>query len=130
MSEGFNEENPVTRGRRDPEIAAMLEAENDLNQPGDPNEQDTVYIGLFPGDMTMVKVTLFAKTPMGDAWFTAGTQSRVADGETAEDAFDRVTDVITAEVMKFGDKQLDVITTVQGELESAPPRHRGRITPR
>lgn len=129
MTEGFNEENPVTRGRRDPEIAAMLDAENDLNESNDPNEQDMVYVGLFPGDTTMVKVTLFAKTPLGDAWFTAGTQSRVADGELAEDAFDRVTDVITAEVMKFGDKQLDVIDTVNSELTVAP-KPRGRITPR
>lgn len=130
MPEGFDAENPTTRGRRSPEISAMLDAEEEMRDAGDEGDPDVVYMGLFPGDPVIIKVTLFAKTPLGDAWFTAGTQTRVADGETSDMAFDRVSDVITDEVMKFGQKQIDAIESVQQELEQTPPPARGRITPR
>lgn len=128
MPEGFNDENPTTRGRRDPEISALLDAEEAMRDAGDEGDDDTVYLGLFPGDPVIVKVTLFAKTQLGDAWFTAGTQSRVADGETSQGAFERITDVIAEEVMKFGQKQIDSIDSFQEDL--TPPQVRGRITPR
>jgi hypothetical protein len=130
MAEGFNDENPVTRGHRDPDLQAQMDAD-DFDDAGQSNETDVVYVGLFPGDTVLAKVTLFAKTQLGDAWFVLGTQSRLADGESAEGAYTRVTDIITEEVMRFGQKQLQAIEDNQDQGEpAAPSRSRGRITPR
>lgn len=129
MSEGFNDENPVTRGRRNPEISAMLEAESEMRDTDQHDESDMIYVGLFPGDVVLGKVTIFAKTQLGDAWFTSGTQSHVADGETSDAAFERVRDVITTEVVKLGTKQMEVIESIQ-EQEPEAPRTQRRIVPR
>ena len=125
MTEGFDTSDaPVARGRRDPELAHALEAE-ELADAGEDGETD--FVGLLPGDGIIAKVTLAGQTPIGDAWFTYGVQSRVADAESEEEAFFRVMDVVNTRVMQMGQDAIERIETVQ---EQAPPKPRGRITPR
>ena len=125
MAEGFDPSDaPVARGRRDPELAHALEAEG-FEDAGQDVEVDIV--GLLPGDGIIAKVTLAGQTPLGDAWFTYGVQSRVADSESEEDAFVRVMDVVNTRVMNLGQDAIERIESIQAE---APPKPRGRITPR
>ena len=124
-SEGFDPSNAaVARGRRDPELAHALEVEN-LEDAGQDGEIDVV--GLLPGDGIIAKVTLAGQTPIGDAWYTYGVQSRVADGEDEEDAFMRVMDVVNTRVMQLGQDSIDRLEAVAEEKANQP---RGHIRPR
>ena len=120
--EGFDDA-PVARGRRDPELAHALEAEYD-SDAGEDSEVDIV--GLLPGDGIIAKVTLAGQTPVGDAWFTYGVQSRVSDQESEEGAFNRVMDVVNTRVIDLAN---DAIARVEA-VPPAQPKPRGRITPR
>jgi hypothetical protein len=127
MAEGFNDDAPVARGRRDPELEIALQAEQDLNDAGEDTEQDIV--GLLPGDGIIAKVTLAVQTPMGDGWYTYGIQTRVADGESEEDTFIRTMDVVNNRVLNLAQDGFNKIETLQADLAEAP-KPRGRITPR
>jgi hypothetical protein len=119
MAEGFDDSvAPVARGRRDPELAFALEAENGLGDAGEDNEVEV--IGLLPGDGIIAKVTISHKTDVGDGWFTYGVQTRVHETENEEEAFMRVADVVNTRVIDLASDMLDRITSAQPAQQ--PPR--------
>lgn len=103
MPEGFDPaEAPVRRGRKDPQLALALEADNHLDDAGDTSEQS--YIGLLPGDIVAAKVThTFTRDDGQDSWFSYGVQSRVMQGETEEDTFVRVASIANERVLDLAD---------------------------
>jgi len=123
MPEGFDHsEPPVARGRRSPELALELEAEQ-MRDAGEDPEVDIV--GLYPGDSILAKVTLAGQTPIGDGWFTYGVQSRVDPNESELEAFSRVMDVVNTRVMDLADDAIERL-----EQRNARPQGRARINPR
>lgn len=105
MPEGFDPSDaPVRRGRRDPELAMQLEAENQLGDPDGGDTDEQAFIGLAPGDIVMAKVThAFTRNDGGDSWFSYGVQSRVLDHETEEDTYLRVATVANQRVLDLAD---------------------------
>jgi hypothetical protein len=98
MTEGFDPDAQARRGRRNPELAAAMLADDDPSaDAGMPSDQ--AYIGLSAGDTVFGKVTFASRTDLGDSWYTYGSQSQVLAGETAETAYERISAVITDGVM-------------------------------
>lgn len=117
---------PTRRGRRDPELAAMIDADNIMgeDQEGGSPEHGGDY-QLLPGDVIMAKTTLAYRTPMGDAWSTFGAQTHVMEGEDVDDAFDRVAAIVNSGVIELGKDAVDRVNEVQANLAQTQ-----RITPR
>lgn len=115
---------PTRRGRRDPELAAMLDAGRLEQDDQDVEAPSEVEYSLMPGDSVMAKTTLAYRTPMGDAWSTFGAQTHVMQGEDDEDAFERVAGIVNAGVIALGSDAVERVT----ELQSNQPTN--RITPR
>jgi len=122
----FDPQIPTRRGRRDPELAAMIDAESimDNDQEGQMAPAGEQY-SLLPGDVIMAKTTLAYRTPMGDAWSTFGAQTHLLDNEDIDEAFDRVAAIVNSGVIELGKDAVDRVNEVQANL-AAPQR----ITPR
>lgn len=132
MAEGFDpSEAPTARGRRNPQIAEALLADDD-NLAGAGESTDQAYFGLIPGDMVMAKVTFAADTQVGDAWYTYGVQTRVLDNETEEAAFERVAETVNGRVLHLADDFVErLATAIEGQQEQARETARtNRIVPR
>jgi hypothetical protein len=121
-----NPDIPTRRGRRDPELAAMLDADNLVDEPHEAQSAplDTDY-QLYPGDVIMGKTTLAYRTPMGDAWSTFGAQTHVMQGEDVDGAFERLSAIVNSGVIELGKDAVDRVNEVQAELNGPQ-----RITPR
>lgn len=115
---------PVRRGRRDPELAAMLDAEQLQEDERDGQAPSDTEFLLLPGDAIMAKTTLAYRTSMGDAWSTFGAQTHLLEGEDVDDAYERVAAVVNSGVIALGQDAVDRIT----EIQSSQPTN--RITPR
>lgn len=121
MAEGFDENTaPVARGRRDPELAMMLQAESDLNN--DQGGYDETFIGLAPGDTIMAKVTIAAQSPLGDAWYTYASQTHIQMGETEEDGYMRLAEVVNGRVLDLASDSIDRINEVVQQAPQGPQR--------
>ena len=68
---------PTRRGRRDPQIASMLEAEGMMSDEREGPVESGADYQLMPGDVIMAKTTLAYRTPVGDGWSTFGAQPSV-----------------------------------------------------
>lgn len=102
-------EHSARRGRRDPELTAALEAEDDTYpEPGGTSI-------LREGDMMMCRMTLAHPTAMGDGWFSWGITTTVGPGEAEEEAADRVYTAVTSRVYEL----IDGVTTTVEEAEAA-----------
>ena len=121
----YDDQVPVTRGRRDPNLATMLDAERALVQDESSGDvaDDGVEFLLLPGDMIMGKTTLGYKTAVGDAWSTFGAQTHLLEGEDIDDGFERLSTVVNASVIELAK---DAQQRVVQELDETP---RGRIRP-
>jgi hypothetical protein len=115
---------PTRRGRRDPELAAMLDAGRLEQDDQDVEAPSEVEYSLMPGDSVMAKTTLAYRTPMGDAWSTFGAQTHVMQGEDDEDAFERVAGIVNAGVIALGTDAVERVTEIQSNQPTT------RITPR
>lgn len=89
MPGGFNPEEAATRGRRDPELASLLDAEQLGDDETEGVHEPEEYL-LLDGDALMSKITLGPDVTGYDAWVTFGAQTRVMKGEKEEQAFDRL----------------------------------------
>ena len=132
---------PVRRGRRDPEIAAALEAEmaveDQLNdetagEGGAPDEG----VFLFPGDVVSIKVTHAANFDSEDSWYAYGIQTRVGEHESEQDVFERASTIVNTRVLDLvatSEESVlamrEAIRTQSEELANERRRTR-RITPR
>lgn len=94
---GFDE-GTAARGRRQPELATMLDAEHMLDDEQEGPSEPEQYV-LLDGDAIMSKITLATQTAFGDAWVTFGVQTRVIAGESEADAFDRLATITTNRVI-------------------------------
>lgn len=122
----YSDDAPVARGRRDPNLASMLDAERELvydEASGDVGNEEAEY-ALLPGDTIMAKTTLAYKTRMGDAWSTFGAQTHVLDGESVDDAFERLSGITTEGVIELAK------STEQRVAEELNQQPRTRIQPR
>lgn len=125
MPEGFTpEEAPTRRGRRDPELAARLEEDDLLADAGQSSDQ--TFVGLAAGDTIYGKVTFAANTPLGEAWYTFGAQSQVLASETEEDAFNRLSSVITEHTL---DLASDFETSLNEQIAAQREQARTRRIP-
>lgn len=118
MPEGFDPADaPVARGRRDPQIAMALEAQNHLGDADAGDTDDQTFIGLAPGDIVAAKVThAVTRKDGGDSWFSYGVQTRVLDGESEEETFVRATTVVNERVLDLADdaeQRIDQIISAQ-----------------
>lgn len=119
---------PVARGRRDPELRSQLEAETDSDQLLEPGDADQAFYGLVPGDAVVAKVSIAGQTAMGEAWFTYGGTTHLLEGESEEEAFLRLADVVNTRVI---DLARDATTRVNGLVEEQRAELRSsRIQPR
>lgn len=123
--EGFAPENQGTarRGRRDPSLTSMLDAE-DL--AGDHEDQDPTEYTLVAGDIVMAKVTLAGPTALGDGWYTYGVQTRVVDGETEDQTFERVAAITNSRVIDLAE---DAFHRVEDVVEAQREAVRSRRIP-
>lgn len=84
---GFDE-GTAARGRRDPRLQLELDPDalhEETDGPSEPEEYT-----LLDGDALMSKITLGPEASGMDAWVTFGVQTRVANGESEEQAFTRL----------------------------------------
>lgn len=123
--EGFAQENEGTarRGRRDPELQHMMDAE-DLVE--DHENQDMTEYALVSGDIILAKVTLAGPTELGDGWYTYGVQSRVQDGESEVQAFERIAAITNNRVI---DLATDAYERVSDLVEAQRQATRQRRIP-
>lgn len=121
--EGHDEtvEAPVRRGRRDPQLQTMLDGE-DLTQ--DHADQDMTEYGLVAGDIILAKVTLAGPTELGDGWYTYGVQSRLVDGETEEQAFERVASITNGRVIDLAEDAFNRVHDLVEEQREATRQQR------
>lgn len=124
--EGFAQESEGTarRGRRDPQLTSMIEA---ADLASDHEDQDPTEYSLVAGDIIMAKVTLAGPTTMGDGWYTYGVQTRLIDGETEADAFERVATITNARVIDLAE---DAFNRVEDVVEAQRQEIRSRRIPR
>jgi hypothetical protein len=122
-SEGFDEtqEGPARHGRRDPQLAAMLDADD---MAADHSDQDPTEYGLVAGDIIMAKVTLAGPTELGDGWYTYGVQSRLIDGETEAEAFNRVATITNGRVLNLAEDAFNRVADLVEEQREAARTHR------
>lgn len=128
--EGFDpSDGPARRGRRDPQLQDVLDAEGAV---GDHGDADPTEYALVAGDIILAKVTIAGPTEIGDSWITYGVQSRVIDGESEGAAFDRVATITNERVFALAeDVAQRAALVVETQREAALERARThRITPR
>lgn len=127
MSSDFFDPNdiPVVRGRRDPELASRLEAETIADDPG---EAEQSWMGLMEGDSIIAKVSLSAPTALGEAWFTYGSTTHVMPGESEQDAFERLADVVNTRVIDLASDSIERVN--QRAAEQREIERTRRIIPR
>lgn len=116
---------PVARGRRDPELQSRLEAEDMMPDPGDPDQS---WASLAPGDSVIAKVSISAPTALGEAWFTYGATTHLFDGESEDEAFSRLSDVVNTRVIDLASEATGRVNDLVAERRAAERTH--RITPR
>lgn len=115
---------PVRRGRRDPELEAILEAEEDNDSS---SFQGGAEVSLLDeGNMVMARVTLQHPTAVGDGWFTFGTAGAVRPGETEQEAAGRLYDMVTESVYGLID---GVTETVEAAVSEQKAQKRQRRIP-
>lgn len=106
---------PVARGRRDPHIASMLDAEEaelmEDETSGDVGNEAPEY-SLLPGDMIMGKTTLAYKTQLGDAWSTFGAQTHLMQGEGIDEAFDRLAVIVNSGAIAISEDANDRVNEI------------------
>lgn len=111
---------PATRGRRDPEVAARIQAGRlQATQPqqypqsstdlipldtdgglDDPGQQAPEELPLvLDGDVIQAKVTHTVEIDGQPSWFAYGLMTRVRPGETETEAFERVAIVVNERVL-------------------------------
>ena len=128
MAEGFDPSDaPVTRGRRDPELAMALTDPDLLQDAGEGDSADQTYIGLATGDIVMAKVThAFTRNDGGDSWFSYGVQTRVLDGEVEEDTYMRAATIVNERVLDMADDAEVRVSELAAASRSNQPARRGR----
>lgn len=132
---------PARRGRRDPQIAQAIELEaaqpdeDFLSEPGD-SSQDEILV--LPGDVIAVKVVHEVNILGKDSWITFGMQTRVMDGETEPEVFERVASVVNTRVLDVAEDAYRRIEALQvehdaqlaAERETSPRPRQARLQPR
>ena len=115
------------RGRRDPELQGLLDAEQLMDDESDGVNDPEEYV-LLDGDSLMSKITLETETAMGNAWVTFGVQTRVMQGETEEHAFNRLATITNSRAVH----QLQAVDETMAEVarERAEELRQTRINPR
>lgn len=137
MPEGPNP-GPARRGRKDPNLALELEANEPeafiedadfLTEAGDIGEQDEILV--LPGDVIAAKVVHQVSILGKDSWITFGLQTRVMDGEDEADVFERVGSVVNTRVLDLAEDAYQRIAAAQAERdEQLQQQPSGRIQPR
>ena len=124
MSDFDETQAQTRRGRRDPELAMQLQAQTpDAMQDYGGHDEDADFIGLVAGDSVMAKVTIAGQTPLGDGWFTYAATSHVLNGETEEDAYMRVGDVVNTRVIDLANDAVERLNEITQQAQQG--RRRG-----
>lgn len=125
----MTEQNPVTRGRRNPELALEL---NTRSMMATENEQDVDEdFTLLAGDTILGKTSIQYHTTLGEAWSTFGVQTRILDGESVEEAYGRLVAATNEGVIAIADDAVDQVNAMVEERRAAQAASpRGRIVPR
>lgn len=118
---------PARRGRRDPELEAILDAEE--GGPDFENEAADVFVD---GDRLTCKVTLQHPTEVGDGWFTFGRSTSVAPGSDVEEVAAGLREAVAMETYLLIDQitgQVAEAVQEQQEVQRASKRS-NRIQPK
>ena len=123
MSEagGFNPENPVRRGRRDPELALRMDQEL-----GEAGQEGTGELGLAIGEQVLYKVTVMDPNleTGNDRWFTYGVTTTVQSDENEVDTFQRVITLVHGRLIEAieNKNELDQQAAVERRNRPIVPR--------
>lgn len=120
MTESMPEEAP-RRGRRDPQLESMLEAEVDEYS----HESSSDLIS--EGDRVLCRVTMEHPTAVGSGWFTYGISTEVRPGEEEQDVADRIYAATTERLYGLIE---GVTTTVEEAAQEQREQRRSRRNPR
>lgn len=137
MPEGPNP-GPARRGRRDPQIAEAIQQiphdEGLMQEAGD--AQPEGMVGLFADDIVVAKVVHTVQFDGQDSWFTYGLSTRVQPGETEEEVYDRVSEIVNTRVLYMAAEAEDMINEMRDGVYSRSQerlndqRRTRRIVPR
>lgn len=131
------------RGRRNPDLVLdvspgepepVVDVESFLDEAGESSEQPDIVV--LPGDVVAMKVVHQVDILGQDAWITMGHQTRVMEGESEVDVFDRVEEFVNNGVLIAADRAYQRVLALQEQHDADLQEQRqsstpnGRISPR
>lgn len=124
------------RGRRNPEIAQALEAEQIepapdvelmLDDAGQEGPNDGILV--LPGDVVMAKASISVDILGKEAWFSYGLQTRAMEDEEESDVFERAGSVVNTRVLDLAEDAFDRAVALQERHDAELAERRGTTTP-